>query len=74
MVLTLKQLNLVSVIFVDQSQVSFPMDHNSIEIQPQRVEVFTIDEGPEPGNLWKKLAVIERIFIVILVFLLLLRL
>ena len=45
------------------------MDQN-IEVQPHRVEVFTIDEGPEPTNIWRKLAVIEGIFIVILVFLL----
>ena len=48
------------------------MDQNSIEIQPQRVEVYTIDEGPEPENFWKKLAIMEAIFIVILVVLLLL--
>ena len=42
--------------------------------QAQRNKVFTIDEGPEPSNLWRKLAVIEGIFIIILVFLLLLRL
>ena len=48
----------------------------NIEVQPQaqRVQVFTIDEGPEPSNHWRKLAVIEAIFIIILVFLLLIRL
>ena len=55
------------------SDSQFPMDEN-IEVQPQRIEVFTIDEGPEPSNPWRKLAVIEIIFIIILVFLLLLRL
>ena len=46
----------------------------NIEVQPQgqHIEVFTIDEGPEPSNHWRKLAVIEAIFIIILVFLLLL--
>ena len=43
--------------------------------QAQRIEVFTIDEGlEEPSNHWWKLAVIEAIFIIILVFLLLIRL
>ena len=48
----------------------------NIEVQPQaqHIEVFTIDEGPEPSNHWRKLAVTELIFIIILVFLLLIRL
>ena len=48
----------------------------NIEIQPQaqRVQVFTIDEGlEEPSNHWRKLAIIEVILIIILIFLLLIR-
>ena len=48
----------------------------NIGVQPQAqpIDVFTIDEGSEPSNHWRKLAVIEAIFIIILVFLLLIRL
>ena len=43
-------------------------------IQHQHIEVCTIDEASEPSNHWRKLAVIEAIFIIVLVFLLLIRL
>ena len=45
-----------------------------IQPQAQRVQVFTIDEGlDEPSNHWRKLAIIEAILIIILIFLLLIR-
>ena len=45
-----------------------------VQPQAQRVQVFTIDEGlDEPSNHWRKLAIIEAILIIILVFLLLIR-
>ena len=44
------------------------------QTQAQRVQVFTIDEGlDEPSNHWRKLAIIEAILIIILIFLLLIR-
>ena len=42
--------------------------------QPQRVEVFTIDEIDEPSNHWRKIAIIQSILILILIFFLIIRL
>ena len=40
--------------------------NTGIQPQAQHIEVFTIDEASEPSNNWRKLAVIEAIFIIVL--------
>ena len=42
--------------------------------QPQRVEVFTIDEIDEPSNHWRKIAIIQSVLILILISFLIIRL
>ena len=41
------------------------MEVNTGQQQPQRVEVFTIDEIDEPPNHWRKIAIIQAILILI---------
>ena len=44
-----------------------------IQQQAQRVEVFTIDEVSEPSNHWRKIAILQAVVIIILIFLLIIR-
>ena len=50
------------------------MEVNTGQQQPQRDEVFTIDEIDEPLNHWRKIAIIQAILILILIFFLIIRL
>ena len=50
------------------------MEINTGQQQPQRVEVFTIDEIDESPNHWRKIAIIQSILILILIFFLIIRL
>ena len=47
--------------------------NTGIQQQAQRVEVFTIDEIDEPSNHWRKIAIIQAILILILIFFLIIR-
>ena len=47
--------------------------NTGIQQQAQRVEVFTIDEISEPSNHWRKIAIIQAVLIVILIFFLIIR-
>ena len=44
-----------------------------IQQQAQCVEVFTIDEVSEPSNHWRKIAIVQAVLIIILIFLLIIR-
>ena len=50
-----------------------PQADQAVPIVARPVPIWTIDDGPDPVAIWKKLCVVSACFIILLVFLLILK-